>query len=149
MAGNVHDEAVADPARGPQAALAADHGAHEFVGVQAALHQRLGLARLHELDGRLGRRMAVRCVDDAHPGDILAERLRGRRDLGPRPDEDRLDQPELGRLEHGAQGGRVAGMRHGDLQLRKRLGGRHEPVVLVVLPRAPAETRPGLKPQPS
>ena len=67
-------------------------------------------------------------------GDILAERLRGGRDLGLRPDEDRLDQAELDRLEHGAQGCRIAGVGNGDLQLRKRLRGRHEPVVLVVLP---------------
>ena len=102
MAGHVHDEAVADPAGRAQAALAADDGAHEFVRVQAALHQRLGLARPHEIDRFLRCRMAVRGVDDAHLGDILAERRRGGRDLGLRPDEDRLDQAELDRLEHRA-----------------------------------------------
>ena len=78
VARHVHDEAMADPAGGPQAAFAADHGAHEFVRVQAPLHQRLGLAGPHEVDGLLGRRMAVRCVDDPDAGQVLAERLRER-----------------------------------------------------------------------
>ena len=44
--------------------LARDHRAHQLVGVQAALHQRLGLAFAHELDRLRGRRVAVRRVDD-------------------------------------------------------------------------------------
>ena len=64
MAGHVHDEAMADAARGADAGLARHHGAHQFVGVQAALHQRLGAAAAHEFD-RLGRRIvAVQRIDD-------------------------------------------------------------------------------------
>ena len=44
VAGHVHDEAMADPPRRAQAGLALDHRAHQLVGVQAALHQRLGAA---------------------------------------------------------------------------------------------------------
>ena len=50
MAGHVHDEAVADPAFGANAAFPGDHGGHEFVGMEAALHQRLELARRDEAD---------------------------------------------------------------------------------------------------
>ena len=51
---HVHDEDVADAARGAQAGVAVDMAAlHQFVGVQAALHQRLDLARAHQRDGRL------------------------------------------------------------------------------------------------
>ena len=38
---HVHDEAVADPALGANTAFPRDHRSHEFVGVEAALHQRL------------------------------------------------------------------------------------------------------------
>ena len=47
--GHVHHEAVADAPRGAQARLAPDDRAHQLVGVQAALHQRLGLALAHQL----------------------------------------------------------------------------------------------------
>ena len=53
VAGNVHDEAVADPASGAQAPLAAHHSAHEFVRMEAAFHQGLRLPRPHEFDSRL------------------------------------------------------------------------------------------------
>ena len=58
----LHQEAVAHAASGAQ--RAADHGAHQLVGVQAALHQRVDLALERELDGARGRGMAVRHVLD-------------------------------------------------------------------------------------
>ena len=45
MTGNVHDEAMADATRGANAAFPRHHRPHDFVGVEAAFHQRLGLAR--------------------------------------------------------------------------------------------------------
>ena len=51
------------------------------------------------------------------------EVLRGGRDLRERPDQDRLDQAELRRLEDRAEGGRVAGMGDGHLQAGKFLRG--------------------------
>ena len=54
VARHVHDEAVADPPLGPDAALARDHRSHDLVGVEAALHQRFNPARGHEADS-LGR----------------------------------------------------------------------------------------------
>ncbi len=64
IGGNVHDEHVTDAAARAQAGLARDDRAQQLVGVQAALHQELGLALANELH-RFGRRaMAVRSVDD-------------------------------------------------------------------------------------
>ena len=135
MAGNVHDEAVADPPGGPQAALAANHGAHELVRMQAALHQGFRLAGLHEVDGRLPQQHGCAAASTMRNPEIsLPSASATASILALGPTEDRLDQAELDRLEHGAQGCRIAGVRHGDLQLRNRLRGRHEPVVLVVLP---------------
>ena len=60
VAGHVHHEAVADAPRGAQPGLAPHHGGHQLVGVQAALHQRLGLAFAHQLHRR--RRRRPRCA---------------------------------------------------------------------------------------
>ena len=72
VTGHVHHEAVADAPRGAQAGVALDHGGHQLVGVQAALHQRLGLALAHQLHRRRGGRLAVRRIDDLHAGEIDA-----------------------------------------------------------------------------
>ena len=55
---------VADPASGAQAGLACDDRAQQLVGVQAALHQQLGLALAHQRDRPRRRGVAVRRVDD-------------------------------------------------------------------------------------
>ena len=132
VARHVHDEAMADPARGAQAALATHHRGHQFVRVEAPLHQRFGLAALHPCN-RLGRgRMAVRRIDDDKAREILAERRRGGRDLGLRPDQDGFEEPQRHRLEHRAEGRRVAGMRHRDLRFREVAGDLEKAVILLV-----------------
>ena len=82
-----------------QAGVAGDDGAQQLVGVQAALHQQLGLALPHELH-RLGRRgMAVRRIDDprapnrdaAPPGHVF--------DPGGGADENGRNQALLAGLE--------------------------------------------------
>ena len=55
---------MADAATGSQARLLRDHGRQQFVGMQAALHQELGLALANQLDGLGGRGVAVGHVDD-------------------------------------------------------------------------------------
>ena len=62
-----------------QPGFALDHRAHQLVGVQAALHERLGLALARQRDRRLGRRFAVRRVDDRKPA--RSSRPRRRRAL--------------------------------------------------------------------
>ncbi len=50
--------------------VARDHGAHQLVGMQAALHQRLGPPAAHQLDRLGGRIVAVRGVDDLEGADV-------------------------------------------------------------------------------
>ena len=84
---------------------------HQFVGVQAALHQRLGAARAHQLH-RLGRGIVAVCgVDHLEARDV--EPGRRRRGSRSRADQDRRDKTELGRLDRALQRDRVAGMAHG------------------------------------
>ena len=64
---HVHDEDVADPPPGAQAGLAGGDLAHEFVGVQAALHQELAPSRMDELDRLGGGCLAVGRIDDLEP----------------------------------------------------------------------------------
>ena len=59
MSGNVHDKAMADPARRADAGVTRYNGAHQLVGVQTALHQGLGLALADQLDRLGGRIVAV------------------------------------------------------------------------------------------
>ncbi len=70
VAGHVHDEALRNAPSGAQAGLARHHGGHDLIGVQAALHQRFGAARPHDLH-RLGRRsLAVGGVDELEGADV-------------------------------------------------------------------------------
>ena len=113
------------PSRRTTAAINSSVCRLPFISASAspALHQR----------NRLGRgRMAVRRIDDDKAREILAERRRGGRDPGLRPDEDGFEEPERHRLEHRAEGSRVAGMRHRDLRLRKVAGGLQQPLILLV-----------------
>ena len=89
---NVHDEHVADATSRAQARLPRDDRAQQLVGVQASLHQELGLALANQLHG-LGRRgVAVRHIDDPRTPEVDPVRLRDFVDLGGRADEDRRDQ---------------------------------------------------------
>ena len=65
---------------------------HEFVGVQAALHQQAGLAGAHQRHGGLGGRVAVRRVDDARVAQVQAELRGGVADLAFRSDQDGVQQ---------------------------------------------------------
>ena len=64
IGGHRHDEGVADPPAGPQPGGRGDHGAHQLIGVEAPLHQRLGAGRANQFD-RLGcRRVGIGYVFD-------------------------------------------------------------------------------------
>ena len=69
---HVHDEDVADPPLGAQARRLCGDAAHQFVGVQAALHQQLALARVDQLDGLCRGRLAVRGIDELEAADVEA-----------------------------------------------------------------------------
>ena len=64
VARHVHDEAVADPPLGSDAALTRDHCSHDLVGVETALHQRFNAARGNEADCLCGGIVAVRRRDE-------------------------------------------------------------------------------------
>ena len=119
---HVHDEAVADAPRRAQPGVALDHRAHQLVGVQAALHQRLGLALAHQR--RRPSRPRPRC---SGASTIWKRRrcrcrlLRDRLDARARPDQDRRDQAEPGRVDGAAQRALVAGMRDRGGRRRQRL----------------------------
>ena len=151
---HVHDEAVADAARSAQAGLAVEHGAHQFIGVQAALHQALGLAQSDLADRLLGGGMAVGRVHDLDA--VEREARLGRRGADPRhrPDQDRPDQADAGRVQRRGQRVFVAGVRdrgghRGQLTrpceqalvFRRLLLHRSPPVVTVV--NAPPSARGG------
>ena len=95
---DIHDEAMADAARSPEAGIATDYRRHQLVGVETALHQRFGAALSHQLD-RLGRGLAVSGIDDFEATNIEAMLCRDLADPAVQPaDKDRLHQLQLGRL---------------------------------------------------
>ena len=57
---HVHDEDVADAPRGTQPGRRRCHRSHQFVGVQAALHQQFALGRVDQFDRLGGGGLAVR-----------------------------------------------------------------------------------------
>ncbi len=114
VAGHVHDETMADAACCAHAAVMSDHRGQQFVGVQAALHQRLGLALAYQRD-------------DAAKAEVVAAVFRGNdrkfryvnavflgdgRQPRRRPHQDRCDQVKASRLDRAGERHRVAGMRH-------------------------------------
>jgi hypothetical protein len=94
MTGNIHYETVAEPAGGAQAAVTFHHFGHEFVGMEAALHQSLGLALAHELDRAFCGSVAVLGRHNREIRDVDSELGRYLPDTAWRPDEDWLDQAE-------------------------------------------------------
>ena len=112
MARHVHDEAMADAPRGADARVARHDRAHQLVGMEAALHQRLGPSGAHQRDRLGGGIMAVLGVDQFEARDVEAA-FRRPRDPRRRADQDRLDKTQLRRLdrassETGSQGWHTA-----------------------------------------
>ena len=105
---HVHDEDVTDAAARPKPSLPRHHGAQQLVGVQAPLHEQLGLTQAHELHG-LGRRcVAVRRVDQADLTELDSVLLRDVADLLRRTDEDGRDQALRAGFDGAGQRRRVA-----------------------------------------
>ena len=111
---------MAEAAAGAQARVAADHGGHQLVGVQAALHQRLGLAQPHQLDGARGGGVAVRRIDDAEAGEVDFQLFGDGANLVTGPTSQGWMIPAWAASITAASEG-VTGMRH-------RRGGRRRPL---------------------
>src|SRR5262249_18962286 len=135
MAGNVHDEHVADAPSRPQAGLALHYLRQHLVGVQASLHQELGFPGANELDSLFGRGVAMRHVDDVHAAEIERELLRYSLDFLDGTDKNRLDQSRLACLQGALERGLVARMRHGGGNGLELLCCGDEAIVLFVAPR--------------
>ena len=110
----------------------AHHLGHQLVGVEAALHQRLGLACPHELDRSRRRGVAVRRVDQLVARDVELELLRHGLDLRLRSDEDGLDQPELRGVDRAGERALVARVRDRHGHRLDRLRGLDQPLIFFV-----------------
>ena len=102
IARHVHDEAVADPAGRPNAGLSRHHSAHQLIGVQAALHERLDLARRDQLYGLGGRVFTMLGIHELERTDVDV-RLPGNCPHSlHRTYKDGVHQPQIRRLDHSA-----------------------------------------------
>ena len=113
VAGHVHDEAMADAPLGANAGSLRNDRAHHLVGVQAALHQRLGLGLAHQRDC-LGRRIvAVHRFNDREIGDVQPIPRRHIANSCRWTNQERLDQTQLACLDCTPERHFVAGMGNG------------------------------------
>ena len=110
---HVHDEHVADAPCGADAGVFVNHLAHQLIGVETALHQRIGFTGTNELHGLRRRGVAVRSVDELQRGNVEAERSGERADAALRPDENGPYDFCLCRLHRTPERGLVARVRDG------------------------------------
>ena len=135
MARDIHHEAVTEPPRGTQTAVALHDGAHELVGMKTSLHQRFRPALADQLDGPQRRGVAVLGLDDRQRGDIEAEFDRRSADAFPRTDQDRSDQPEARRVDSAFQRALVAGVCYCGRRRACLLRSPDQPIVFFVFGR--------------
>ena len=139
--GHVHHEAVTDAPGRAQAALAADHRGHQFIGVQAALHQRFGLTVQHEFDRLFRGGVAVRNVDDRVGGNVHAGLARGLADPLLRTDKDRLDQAEPCGTDRTVDRSFIAWVHHRGRHRRQAATGVQQALVFGVIGHGSAGVR--------
>ena len=108
---HIHDEAMADAPVGAQPRVALHHGAHQLVGMEAALHQRLGPPFAHNLDSLRGRRVAVRDVNTFIRRDVQLKLLRDPGNFRCRTDQNGPDEPHLRRVDRSLERALVARVR--------------------------------------
>ena len=132
---HVHDEDMADPARGADAGVLVDDFGHQLVGVETAFHQRVGLAIANELDGLRRRSMTVWRRYELQARDVQIERGGEIADARLGSDQNRLDDLGFCRLDGAAQRGFVAGMRDRGADRRQRVAGVDQRLILLVLAR--------------
>lgn len=86
---------------------------HEFVGVQAALHQRLDLVVASECNCLSGRGMTLLCWHKFISRDFYLGPIRCRSDLGGGSDQHGNDEIRFGGLDCAKQGVTIDWMNHG------------------------------------
>lgn len=129
---HVHDEHVAQAPPGAQPRVGAHHLRQQLVGMQAALHQRLRVARAHQLDGARRRRMTVRRIHETIAGQVHTERRGEHRDSRHRADQHGHDDPGPGGGGRRVQRYLVAGMRDRDRHRPQRVATRNQRVVFLM-----------------
>ena len=118
VGGRLHQEAMAHATAGAQ--RTADDRAHQFVGMQAALHQRFDLAFECQLDGALGGGLGVRHVLDRNAVDLQTGLVGNGLQSGARRHEHGLDQSRALSVERRGKADRVARMDDSHLQAPQR-----------------------------
>ena len=92
---DIHQEDVADPPTGTQAIGAGDDFAHQFIGVQAALHQGFGVAGANQRDRECCGIVAVCGIDDADSGKVDGKLFGNGADAVFRANQNRFDDASL------------------------------------------------------
>ena len=103
--------------------------------MQAALHQRIGLAIPDHLHGLFGRSVAVRDVDDAQTAQIEVQSVGQRSNTCLGPDDYWFDQRNGGGIQGPDQGALIARMNDDGPQRADTVTGGDQGVVFCVLTR--------------
>jgi hypothetical protein len=135
----LHHEAMAHAA--PAAKRAGHDGAHQLVGVQASLHQRLDLAFDRQLHAARGGGVAVRDVLDPQRAERQARLLRDRLDARAGTDQHGLDQSSRVSVEGGGQAHFVARVDDRHLDAAERTHVLEQPDEIVPLGNRDAHLR--------
>jgi hypothetical protein len=90
---------MADAARGPETGLPCDYRAHQFIRVETALHQHLGLAFTYKVNCRIRSSLAMRRVDELVARNVYTELVRDSLDFSARPDQDWREKTKSGSLD--------------------------------------------------
>jgi hypothetical protein len=122
IGGNVHQEDVADAPAGAQAGSARDDLGHQFVGVQAAFHQRFGVTAAYQRHRHRRRFVAVLAVHDAVVLEVQAIFLGDGADALLGTDQDRVDEPGFGGQQRALERFAVAGVNHRHVDRCQALG---------------------------
>ena len=133
QARDIHQEHMGEFAPHPQAMVPVHHRTQEIIGVQMALHHRLGAHFMDQLAGHGGGGDIIACdINDIKPAEISPKIDRGGADGGGAAQKDRGDDALLCRKKRAAQGIGVIGADHRRDQRRQRAGTRDQRVEMAV-----------------
>src|SRR3954467_14144568 len=101
---------MTDTPGGPKSGRTGGDGPHQFISVEAALHQQLTLCLTDHFDRLCSRRVAMRHIDDLHAVERNSVLQGNRLYLARGANQHRLDDTFLSRLDRAAQGRFIAWM---------------------------------------
>ncbi len=123
---------MADPPCGAQPGRSGGHGAHQFVGMQAAFHQEFALAFANERDGLRRRSFAVRRVDEGVTGNVETRFAGDFLDFRLGSNQDRDNDAGFGGFHRAPERGLVAGVDDDRRRRGRLLRPRDQPLVFLV-----------------